>query len=134
MVFPTSVLPGSDQTLAIARLLRAHTTLVPPPPGVPSPLAWGEPEAVRARFGARVASLICSTRTIELRFPFAPAAVTELFATSYGPTVATLRATDLDGASRLRHDLTQLFQAHNIATDGTTTLVGEYLDVLARVA
>jgi len=118
----------------IAKLLRAHTALVPPPPGVTSPLTWGEPETVRARFGARVDSLICSTRTIELSFPFPPAAVTELFATCYGPTVATLRATDLDGAVRLRGDLTQLFQQHNIATDGTTTVVGEYLDVLARVA
>src|SRR5437868_979210 len=118
----------------IAKLLRAHASLVPPPPGVPSPLSWGEPEGIRARFGARVDSLICSTRTIELSFPFAPASVTELFATCYGPTVATLRATDLDGASRLRSDLTQLFQLHNIATDGTTTVVGEYLDVLGRVA
>jgi SAM-dependent methyltransferase len=118
----------------IARLLRAHTAIVPTPPGAASPLAWGEPEGVRARFGARVDSLICSTRTIELRFPFSPAAVTELFATCYGPTVATLRATDLDGASRLRSDLTLLFQQHNTATDGTTTVVGEYLDVLARVA
>ena len=118
----------------IARLLRAHTAIVPPPPGVPSPLGWGEPEAIRARFGVRVNSLICSTRTIELAFPFAPAVVTELFATCYGPTVATLRATDLDGATRLRHDLTQLFTQYNVATDGTTTVVGEYLDVLARVA
>ena len=65
---------------------------------------------VRARFGDRVTSLVCTRRTLELRFPFPPAAVTELFATCYGPTVATLRATDPDGASRLRDELTQLFQ------------------------
>jgi hypothetical protein len=60
--------------------------------------------------------------------------VTELFATCYGPTVATLRASEPDGASRLRQELTRLFQQHNLVDDGTTTVVGEYLDVHARVA
>ena len=113
--------------------LRAHAALVPPLSGVPSPLEWGVEDAVRARFGSSVTSLTCTRRTIELRFPFPPAAVTELFATCYGPTVATLRASDPEGASRLRQELTRLFQQHNVATDGGTTVVGEYLDVQARI-
>jgi SAM-dependent methyltransferase len=118
----------------VGRLLRAHTTVVPPPAGVPSPLLWGDEDTVRARFGERVASLSCARRTLELRFSFPPAAVTELFATCYGPTVATLRATDPDGASRLRDELTRLFQEHNLAGDGSTRVAGEYLEVQARVA
>jgi ubiquinone/menaquinone biosynthesis C-methylase UbiE len=117
----------------IGKMLRAHTSLVPPPSGVPSPLEWGKEEVVRARFSGGVTSLSCTRRTLELRFPFPPAAVTELFATCYGPTVTTLRATDPDGASRLREELTRLFQQHNLATDGTTAVAGEYLDVQARV-
>ena len=97
-------------------------------------LEWGREDLVRVRFGNRVTSLICTSRTLELRFPFPPAAVTELFATCYGPTVATLRATDPEGSSRLRDELTRLFQQHNRATDGTTAVVGEYLDVQAGVA
>ncbi|MGH7518469.1 MAG: class I SAM-dependent methyltransferase [Gemmatimonadales bacterium] len=118
----------------IGQMLRAHTSLVPPPSGVPSPLVWGEENVVRSRFGEGVTSLTCTRRTLELRFPFPPAAVTELFATCYGPTVATLRATDPGGSSRLRDELTRLFQRHNLATDGTTAVAGEYLDVQARVA
>jgi SAM-dependent methyltransferase len=118
----------------VGRMLRAHTSIVPPPSGVPSPLDWGRESLVRARFGDRVTALTCTRRTLELRFPFPPAAVTELFATSYGPTVTTLRATDAAGASRLRGKLTRLFREHNIATDATTTVVSEYLDVQARVA
>ncbi len=118
----------------IGEMLRVHTSLVPPPSGVPSPLGWGEEDVVRGRLGEGVASLICTKRTLQLCFPFAPAAVTELFATCYGPTVATLRATDPDGSSRLRAELTRLFQQHNLATDGTTVVAGEYLDVQARVA
>ena len=118
----------------VGKMLRAHTAVVPPPSGVPSPLGWGQEDTVRERFGDRVTSLTCTRRTLELSFPFPPAAVTELFATCYGPTVATLRATDPDGSSRLRDELTRLFQEHNLATDGTTAVAGEYLDVQARVA
>ena len=118
----------------IGKMLRIHTGVVPPPAGVPSPLAWGKEETVRERFGDRVSSMVCTKRTLELRFPFAPPAVTQLFATCYGPTVATLKATDPDGGSRLREELTRLFEEHNLRTDGTTAIAGEYLDVQARVA
>lgn len=118
----------------VGKMLRAHAALVPPPPGVPSPLEWGKEEVVRERFGDGIASLACTKRTLEFRFPYPPAAATELFATYYGPTVTTLRATDPAGASRLREELTRLFQQHNLATDGTTVVESEYLDVQARVA
>jgi ubiquinone/menaquinone biosynthesis C-methylase UbiE len=118
----------------VGAMLRAHTAVVPPLSGVPSPLEWGKEDVVNARFGDGLATLTCTRRTLQLRFPFPPAAVTELFATNYGPTVATLRAADPAGASRLRESLTGLFQQHNLATDGTTVVEGEYLDVQARVA
>jgi SAM-dependent methyltransferase len=118
----------------IGKMLRAHTAVVPPPPGVPSSLAWGQEETVQERLGKGASSLSCTSRMIELHFPFPPAAVTELFATCYGPTVATLRATDPAGASRLRTELTRLFQEFNMSGNGSTIVAGEYLDVQARVA
>jgi SAM-dependent methyltransferase len=118
----------------IGQLLKAHVAVVPPPAGVPSPLEWGQEAVVRERFGEGVRDLACARRTLNLAFPFAPAAVTELFATCYGPTVATLRATDPAGASRLRAAMTRLFETHNRATDGSTVVSGEYLDVQATVA
>jgi len=38
-----------------------------------------------------------------------------------------------DGACRFREALTRPFTDHNLADDGGTTLIGEYLDVQARV-
>jgi SAM-dependent methyltransferase len=118
----------------VGKLLRAHAAVVPPPAGLPSPLLWGEEDVVENRFGDRVEALTCTRRFLELRFLLPPAAVTELFSTSYGPTVTTLRATDPVGASRLREELTRLFHDHNLAEGGTTTVPAEYLDVQARVA
>jgi SAM-dependent methyltransferase len=117
----------------IGRLWRAHAALTPDPDGVPSPFRWGDEATVAARLERRLAAMTCTRRTIELRFLFPPAAVTELFAVSYGPTVTALRTLDPDGACRLRAALTRLFNDHNLADDGTTTLAGEYLDVEARV-
>jgi SAM-dependent methyltransferase len=117
----------------VGEMLRAHVAVVSAPAGVPSSLDWGVEAIVRERLGDHVRSLTCTRRTIELSFPFAPAAVAELFATYYGPTVATLKATDPAGASRLRSMLTHLFEVHNTRTGGGTTVVGEYLDVQARV-
>jgi len=117
----------------VGRMLKAHVAVVKPPAGLLSPLLWGDEEAVRLRFGDRVRALVCTRRAIELRFPFSPAAVTETFATCYGPTVATLALTDAAGALKLRESLTRLFSEHNTMTDGTTAVVGEYLEVLARV-
>ncbi|HEY2805747.1 MAG TPA: class I SAM-dependent methyltransferase [Gemmatimonadales bacterium] len=117
----------------VGSLLRAHTAVAAPPPGVPSPLGWGAEDMVRARFNGKVSALTCTRRTLTLRFALAPAAVTELFAASYGPTVTTLKAADPAGASRLREDMTRVFKEHNEATDGTTAVVGEYLEVIAIV-
>lgn len=121
-------------TGVIGRLVSAHAAVVPLPPGVPSPLLWGREDVVAERFGSRVRSVVWARRTLELRFPFSPAGVTELFAASYGPTVMALRTTDPDGASWLRTELTRLFQEHNLARDGTTVIAADYLDVQARVA
>jgi SAM-dependent methyltransferase len=118
----------------VGKLLRAHREAAPLPAGVPSPLDWGDAALVRERFGDRVSSLACTPRMMELRFPFPPAAVTELFTTCYGPTVVALRGVDPGVASRLRDELTRLFQEHNRAADGTTVVAAEYLDVQARVA
>lgn len=122
--------PGS----VIGDLLRAHVAVVPPPAEVPSPLLWGEEETVRDRLGDAVRELTCTRRTLELRFSLPPAAVTELFASCYGPTVATLAAAGPEGRQQLRGALTRLFAEHNLAADDGTVISGEYLDVRAALA
>ena len=118
----------------VGQLLRAHASLMPPPPGVPSPLDWGREEQVRERFGTAVDSVTFTRRRMELHFAAPPAAVTELFASCYGPTMTTLRALNSDDARRFRGEMTRMFQRHNRANNGTTTVTAEFLEVQARVA
>jgi len=57
--------------------------------------------------------------------------VVELFRTYYGPTTRAFAAVGTEGEEALRSDLEAVYRAHNQATDGTTWLDGEYLDVEA---
>jgi ubiquinone/menaquinone biosynthesis C-methylase UbiE len=113
---------------------RAHFSVSPLPANLRNPLDWGEEEKVRALFGDYVRSLTFARRMIELRFPMSPSAVSRLFATSYGPTVAALETLDPFEAKDFRDEMCRLFRLHNRATDGTTSVCAEFLDVLVRVA
>ncbi len=117
----------------VARLFEAHAAVAPPPAGVPSALLWGDEEVVRCRL-PQVRQLTCVRHSLQLRFSLPPAAVTELFATCYGPTLTTLAAAEPAGRQQLREQLTRLFTGHNLAGRGETVVAGEYLEVRALVA
>ncbi len=49
----------------------------------------------------------------------------------YGPTQRAFDALDTDGQAALRSDLERLWTEHNQATENTTYVEGEYLEVTA---
>ena len=65
------------------------------------------------------------------KYPFPPAEVVEFFRTYFGPTQAAFAALDADGQVALRGDLERLWSEHNQATDNTTQVESEYLEVIA---
>ena len=67
-------------------------------------------------------------------FPFSPAEVVEHFRVYYGPTNKAFGALDENKQAALRKDLEDLWTKHNQATDGTTRLQSEYLEVMATRA
>lgn len=117
----------------IGQLFGAHYAALPPAPDVRNPLDWGQEENVRAFFGD-FATLTFARRTMDLRFPMPPAAASAMFASNYGPTVATLDALGASEARELRGEIARLFRLHNRATDGTTSVSAAFLEVQARVA
>lgn len=104
---------------------------VPPPPNIPSPLKWGDEETVRERLRDGIADLQLTRRMCPFTYPFPPAGVVESFRKYYGPTQRAFDALDADGQAALRRDLEQLWTEHNQATDDTTEVEGEYLEVVA---
>lgn len=107
---------------------------VPPPPGMPSPVLWGTEDAVRERLGDGVKDLQMTATRITFSYPFPPAEVVEHFRKYFGPTKKAFESLDEDGQNALRADLVELWERSNKATDGTTSVESEYLEVIATKA
>ena len=115
----------------IGQMFKLTGRHVPPPPGMPSPVLWGDEATVRERLGGRVADLQMTPRVCVFRYPFPPAGVVEFFRTYYGPTQRAFDALDADAQAALRADLERLWAEHNRAADGTTRVEAEYLEIVA---
>jgi SAM-dependent methyltransferase len=115
----------------IGDLFRMTGKHVAPAAGAPSPLQWGDEVAVRERLDAYVTDIRCTRQTAALVFPFSVADTIEFYRVNYGPTLRAFAALYDDGQAALRRDLESLYEQHNVATDGTTTIVPEYLEVIA---
>jgi SAM-dependent methyltransferase len=104
-----------------------------PPPNMPSPIKWGDEEVVRERLGGGASHMSLTRRLISFTFPFAPPEVVEFWRVYYGPINRAFEAlaADPDKQAALRSDLERLWSEHNKATDGTTRVDSEYLEVLA---
>ena len=104
---------------------------VPPSPLMPSPLKWGDDATVRERLKQGIAKLDSTKRLYPMRYPFPPADVVEFFRVYYGPTNRAFSALDGPGRSALRQDLEALWSLNNLASDGTTHVEAQYLEVVA---
>ncbi len=101
------------------------------PSGMPPPVLWGDEPTVRERLQRRVESLECSCHLYELSYPFSPADVVEFFRANYGPMTRAFASIEEEAQQQLRGELTDLWSRHNRATDGTTRVDAEYLQVVA---
>jgi SAM-dependent methyltransferase len=101
------------------------------PPGMPSPVLWGDAPTVCDRFKEGIANLKLKPRMYHFDYPFAPDAVVEFFRLNYGPTSRAFESLEALRQEELRSELVDLWSAQNKATDGTTKVESEYLEVIA---
>ena len=118
----------------IGQMFKTMSAHVTPPAGMPSPLMWGVEENVRQRLGEGISRLETKPQMLKFAFPFSPAEVVEHFRLYYGPTQKAFGTLDESKQAALRKDLEQLWSSHNTATDGTTSVDSEYLEVIATRA
>lgn len=104
---------------------------VPPAPGMPSPLLWGDETTVRERFNGSVSHLQLTWRSITFHLPFNASGVVEFFRRYYGPTYKAFAALDENGQVALHQALAEHWSAHNQSRNGVTRVESEYLEVVA---
>ncbi len=109
---------------------------LPPPPGVPYPLLWGNEDVVRQRFGEGVKGVKLTRRIWKIEFPFDEAKSVEFFARNFGPVKRTLEALGAqpEKQQQMKNDLLEFFKKHNRAKDGTVSCDAEWLEVVATKA
>jgi SAM-dependent methyltransferase len=115
----------------VAKTTQATAKLVPPPPGVPPPILWGDEATVKQRLGHGCADLKCTRRKVMMTYPFPPTETMDFFRRYFGPTKMAFSRLDAAGQATLASQLESLWVEHNTATDGTTAVEGEYLEVHA---
>ncbi|MEY2424236.1 MAG: hypothetical protein QOI95_4303 [Acidimicrobiaceae bacterium] len=101
---------------------------VPPPAGVPSPLAWGTEDRLDQLFGAD-AKVDVERRHFVFRFRSAEDYF-ETFKAYYGPLVKAWAALDADGQASLREQLVALAVGANRNASGSLAIASEYLEVV----
>jgi ubiquinone/menaquinone biosynthesis C-methylase UbiE len=116
----------------VSQMFKAIAKHVPPPQGVPSAMLWGDETSVRERFNEGIQELkLTKGMYPSWSYPFAVPEVVEFFRQNYGPMQRAFASLEPSNQDMLRHDLEGVFSAHNRATNGTTWLEGEYLEVMA---
>ena len=113
------------------QMFKTNAKHVPPPAGMPSPILWGTEDAVRERLADVVTDLQMTIQKINFTYPFGPVDVVEHFVKFFGPTQKAFESLDAEAQNALRHELEQLWADNNRATDGTTQVESEYLEVRA---
>lgn len=102
------------------------------PPGMPSPVLWGDEATVRERFGAGIADLRMTRVMYRFDYPFSPAGVVDFFRENYGPTNRAFAALTAPDQEAFHADLVALWSAQNQSGDANRTVVdSEYLQVVA---
>jgi ubiquinone/menaquinone biosynthesis C-methylase UbiE len=116
----------------VGQMFKAVGKHVPPPQGVPSAMLWGDEATVKERFKDGIQELKLTKRIYpSWTYPFSAPEVVEFFRQNYGPMQRAFAALEPEKQTLLRQDLEEVFSNHNRATDGTTRLESEYLEIVA---
>jgi hypothetical protein len=115
----------------VGKSFQLTSKFAPPPPGVPPPVLWGDEATVRQRFAQGISDLKLSRHVVPFNFPFSPKEVVALFRKYFGPTQRTFARLDRASQEKLAIELEKQWAEHNQATDGSTRIDAEYLDVRA---
>jgi len=116
----------------VSRQFKTMAKHVPPPPGLASPLLWGDESELRKRFAHGNATLQAKPIVARMAFPFSVPETVEFYRLYFGPTQRAFAALPEEKQGALRRDLEDLYSRHNKATDGTTDVEAEYLEVVAK--
>jgi len=122
-----------NPTSFTGQMFKAGSRHVPPPPGVPPPVLWGDDATLRERLARDFSDIKTELISIDFDLPTNPAGAVAFFRKYFGPTQVAFSRLDEQGQADFAADLEALWSAANVAYDRTThTLIrNQYLQVKA---
>jgi ubiquinone/menaquinone biosynthesis C-methylase UbiE len=114
----------------IGDLFRLISRLVPPVPGLKSPLLWGTKDRLEELFGDQISTLQVARKTFYWRARSAEDFI-GLYLTNYGPTLKAYEALDENGQKELIIGMNELISRSNVSVNNTVKLPYDYVEVLA---
>jgi SAM-dependent methyltransferase len=116
----------------IGDFFKLGASYLPPPPGIESPVLWGDETMMRQRIGHRVSGLNMNRVTFTMNLAMTPAEAVEHYKQYFGPTNKLFEALDEEKQKSFRADLIELWKKYNRGTDDILSVPGVYLEVIAR--
>ena len=115
-----------------ATMFRCVGQYAPPPEGIVPPPLWGVEDIVVERLEENFRDFKLERKYYpRWKYPFGTEELVEYFRQHFGPVKRAFDTLDEHGQRSLRKDLEKIYAEHNMATDGTTQIRGEYLNVSA---
>lgn len=120
----------------VGQMFRIGSKHVPPPPGVPPPVLWGDDATVRVRLAKGFTEIRTEIVPILFDMPFDATGAVNFFRTYFGPTKTGFAKLDEAGQRAYAADLEAMWSGANTAADpARQTLVrAQYLQVTATRA
>jgi SAM-dependent methyltransferase len=115
----------------VGQLFRTIDTYLPAEEDAASPFLWGTEHRIEELFGAEAQSIDATSRTFMFRYDSVQQFI-DIWTSTYEPLRQALQSMDSYRQKALVRDLRRLVGRHNVATDGSVALRGEYLEVVVR--
>jgi SAM-dependent methyltransferase len=115
------------------KMFKIGSTHVPPPPGIPPPVLWGDEATVRERLAKDFTNIQTELAPVDFDLPVNPAGAVAFFRQYFGPTKVAFSRLDEPGQANLAADLEALWASANAAHDPSshTLIHNQYLQVTA---
>lgn len=103
----------------------------PPPPGLTSPIRWGEDAYLQELFGGRARLLSSQKKTFHFRYE-TPEGYPERLRNEFGPMIKTYEVLDSDGQDALTRDLIDLSRSfdRNQSEQGPVAIAADYMETV----
>jgi ubiquinone/menaquinone biosynthesis C-methylase UbiE len=113
----------------VADMFKVSATYAPPPPGLSSPLRWGEVDTLMALFSDKVEMVSSEVNTVNYRYESARHLVDHV-RQFYGPTIKAFETAGTRQTEQFHQELVDVCERYNVSGDSSMVIPAKYVSVV----